>query len=167
MWKRILVPHDFSELGVRAVGLASRLARQCGAEIVLFHATDMAGELPPEAKITPAGQDAPVRVDEYVGRGARERLAKLAKSIDASIPVSCAVAFGNVAEQILAAVDAHGADVIVMATHGRGGIAHAILGSVAEEVVRKSLVPVITCRGTGGAPQLTEEESDAQDELYG
>jgi nucleotide-binding universal stress UspA family protein len=167
MWKRILVPHDFSELGVRAVGLASRLAKHCGAEVVLFHATDMSGELPPEAKITPAGKTEPVRVDEYVGRGALERLGAVAKTIDPSIQVKCAVGFGPVAEQILLAVAEHDADVIVMATHGRGGLAHALLGSVAEEVVRKSLVPVISCRGTGGAPHLTQEELDAQDELYG
>ena len=54
-------------------------------------------------------------------------------------------------QEILAAIDETHADLVVMGTHGRRGIAHALLGSVAEKTVRMSTVPVLTIRAAGGS----------------
>ncbi len=53
---------------------------------------------------------------------------------------------GNPAEEIIKAEHDYGADLVVMATHGRTGVAHLVLGSVAERVVRESTCPVLTIR---------------------
>ena len=63
------------------------------------------------------------------------------------VPIAAALYCGAPWEQVLAAIDQHNIDVVVMGTHGRRGIAHALLGSVAERVVRLSPVPVLTVRG--------------------
>ncbi len=166
MIKRILVPHDFSDLGARASRVAAELATQCNAEIVLFHVSDLAGELSPSTLIKPEGEPAPITVAQYTARGARRRLEELAADLRVS-RVRCEVDFGDVGERILEAIERFRVDAVVMGTHGRTGIASVLLGSVAEFVLRRATVPVVTCRGHGGEARLTPEEEAAQDELAG
>jgi nucleotide-binding universal stress UspA family protein len=54
--------------------------------------------------------------------------------------------FGNVAAELIAAIEKSGADLVVMGTHGRTGLTHLLLGSTAERIVRTSPVPVLTVR---------------------
>jgi nucleotide-binding universal stress UspA family protein len=161
-----LVPHDFSSLGARAFRVAVDLAAQCKAEIVLFHVTDLAGELAPDTLITPEGEDRRITVAEYTARGARRRLQELATA-SSGARIRCEVDFGDVGDRILDAIERYDVDAVVMGTHGRTGIVHALLGSVAEYVLRRATVPVVTCRGHGGEARLTPEEEAAQDELAG
>ena len=84
-------------------------------------------------------------------RGAEKRLAQVAKEcLDDKVPRRIEVAIGKPAVEILRVAERDSADLIVMATHGRTGVDHLILGSVAERVVRESPVPVLTVRGARG-----------------
>jgi nucleotide-binding universal stress UspA family protein len=91
--------------------------------------------------------------DEHVGllREAQEYLATVAKEID-DVPVTTSVSMGSAPEEILKWVAGDAADAIVMATHGRTGPTHLLLGSVAEAVVAKSPVPVFVVPPIGGEP---------------
>ena len=67
------------------------------------------------------------------------------------VEVEADVVVGYATEEILAAADKHGADIIVMGTHGRKGIDRILFGSVAEKVVTQSRIPVLTIRPAGAA----------------
>jgi nucleotide-binding universal stress UspA family protein len=74
---------------------------------------------------------------------------------------------GEIADEILAAAQDLEADVLVVGTHGRTGLAHLVLGSIAEKVVRRAAVPVVTVRSLSPEAEPTKEERDAEDELTG
>jgi nucleotide-binding universal stress UspA family protein len=77
-------------------------------------------------------------------------LAREARRVD-RVKVTTELRDGPIVESVLAAATAFGADVIVIGTHGRRGLSHVLLGSVAERVVRQSPVPVLTVRGKSGS----------------
>ncbi len=168
MWKRLLVPCDFSACSDAALVLARELARAHGAELMLLHVSDLPPNLDAAARITPPGAAEAVRVDEYVTRGAEARLEELARPIrDAKIGVRVRAVVGEVAHEILRVADEQSASAIVIGTHGRTGLSHLLLGSVAEKVVRAANVPVVTVRLPSPASRATEEERTAEDELAG
>ena len=145
MWKRLLVPHDFSPCASRALSTAVELAKVHGSELVLVHASELPANLPPETLVTPADATGPVRIDDYTMRGARQRLELIAEPLrHEGLAVRTHAVAGDVAEQILALANEIGADALVVGTHGRKGLSHLLLGSVAEKVVRLSPVPVLT-----------------------
>lgn len=140
--KRILVPTDFSPAADRALDMAIELARTFGGTVVLMHTYG----IPTYAY---AGMDALYTAEfmSVLETGARTALdeAVLArKGID--VAIATALYSGVPWEQILLAVQQHEIGLVVMGTHGRKGIAHALLGSVAEKIVRLSPVPVLTVR---------------------
>lgn len=168
MWKRLLVPIDFSACSDAALGLAAELARAHGAEVTLLHVSDLPPNLAGEAMITPAGAKDPVRVADYVTRGARERLDVLATDLTArGIAVCTRAVTGDVAHEILRVAEDEAASAIVIGTHGRTGLSHLLLGSIAEKVVRASRVPVVTVRAAAEEARGTKEERAAEDELAG
>ena len=77
---------------------------------------------------------------------ARDRLEQYAQSIPAGVMRELAVEIGEPGNLIIAEQQRLGADLVVMATHGRRGLKHLVLGSVAERVVRESIAPVLTVR---------------------
>lgn len=113
MWKRILVPHDFSPCAARA--LAGPLRRRGLAVRTLARATE---------------------------------------------PGSPAAAILRIAGEL-------GAEGIVLGTQGRTGLAHLLLGSGAERVIRGAVIPVVTVRSHDEEAHPTREESAAEDELAG
>jgi universal stress protein A len=139
--RRILAPTDFSEMSDRCVEGAAELARILGSEIILFHAVEpivMAGDL--------FGASAMVNVMDEVQSAARQGLALRLKRLQKKRGVRCRSVLVN-GTAALAIVDAAirlRADLIMMATHGRSGLSHLFLGSVAERVVRSSRCPVLT-----------------------
>ncbi len=147
-WKTLLVPHDFSPSADRALTEAAALARHHGARLILLHVAHLPkGGLNADAMITDP-QDGLVRVDAYLRKGANERLGTLAAPLIADgVPVETRVEIGgDIAEEILEHATRDGADVIVMGTHGRTGLAHLFLGSMTEKVLRHASVPVLTVR---------------------
>ncbi|HKX17473.1 MAG TPA: universal stress protein [bacterium] len=144
--KTILVPTDFSACANMALGWADGLAHAFGARIVLVHVVDL------EVQWVPAGPAVvPTPVPAAVVRGVRERAQAALDSLAAKTPSvqRTMVRVGHARDEILKAADQAGADLIVMGTHGRSGVAHLFVGSVAEYVVRHAAIPVTTVRASG------------------
>lgn len=169
MFKTILLPHDFSASAVRAEGYAAQLARTLGSRLVLCHVSDLPAGLDVGALFQPEGQRTPAKVEEYVVGTAKERLEIRAQRLRAQgLTVTCRACMGDVAPTILKEADEIGADLIVMGTHGRKGLAHFLLGSVAEKVIREANVPVLTVRHAEDEGVVeTDEETAMRDEMAG
>ncbi len=135
VFEHVLVATDFSEASKPALDLAVALSRESSA----LHVVHVC-ELPVYLDVGP-----PVDLVTPLVEAAEARLGDLVTSLRSLQPrVHAIVKLGAPWEQILAAADEVGADLIVVGTHGRRGFAHAMLGSVAERVVRASRVPVLT-----------------------
>lgn len=143
----ILVPVDFSSCAPLVVREAIAFARAFDAGITLLHAAEAPSGLPLVARIHPPGWSAPVTVAEWLRMDATGHLAGLQAEVTRQgVPVRARVETGRVAEVILSVAAAEPPRLIVMGTHGRSGVAHAVLGSVAETVLRGATVPVVTVR---------------------
>lgn len=141
-FKHILVPTDFSPSSAAAVALAIELATQLDAELTLVHAWDLPVYPYMELMLNAA------EVTDSVEKAAAECLEKRLTEVRARLPrAKSLLKMGQPWQQIVAALDESKADLLVMGTHGRRGFAHAIMGSVAEKLVRLSPVPVLTVRG--------------------
>jgi len=145
-FRRILAPTDFSVLSARGVAEAAALARSLGAELVLLHVVEpviMAGDL--------YGAAAMAGVLEEVQKSSRQALARAVDKIKKR-GQRCrgVIANGGAATSIVDTAARLRSDLIVMATHGRSGFSHLLLGSVAERVVRSAACPVLTVP-SGGA----------------
>ena len=127
------MPIDFSVCSIRALRYGEELARRFGAEIVLLHV------------------DQPLVLESELAETRRsaneeELEALVALLRDRGIRARSVVCSGGPAEQVMKAAAAEHADLIVMGTHGRTGLAHVLMGSVAESVVRRATCPVVTVR---------------------
>ncbi|HTR53282.1 MAG TPA: universal stress protein [Kofleriaceae bacterium] len=146
-WKTILVPHDFSASANHAAAIARDEAKLHGGRLVLLHVIELPNHIQPEMVIVPGETGAPINVKEYAVSRADEHLQDLAKRLAKDgLTVSSFVRIGNPVDEINTFADEEKADLIVMGTHGRSGLAHLLVGSVAERVVRTSRVPVMTIR---------------------
>jgi nucleotide-binding universal stress UspA family protein len=140
--KRILVPSDFSECSDAAVRYGLELAHKFGATLHLLHVIQDPATQPWAAE----GFAVPLleAVDQWQ-KDAKTRLDASIPSEDrASAVVSCTIA-SPFPEILRYAID-NEIDLIVMGTHGRGGVSHMLLGSIAEKVVRRAPCPVLTVR---------------------
>jgi nucleotide-binding universal stress UspA family protein len=140
----IIHPTDFSEEAELAERQAARMARSLGAEeLLLLHVsveTPLYGE-------TAFGMPDIKRVYEGQARWAEQRLAARAEALSKDgVPTRWVRRVGIPHEAICDVARAEGAAYIVMATHGRGGIARFMLGSVADRVIRTAPCPVLTVR---------------------
>ena len=140
MFSTLVVPLDGSELAERALPYAVRFAAERGGRLVLVRAA--LG--PPPSGLDWERQQLAV-MDE-----ATAYLAGVAEKVATRVPVSTAPVYGHAADEILAAVGQFDADSIVMATHGRTGLAHLLYGSVAEAVLARSPVPVFVVHARPG-----------------
>jgi nucleotide-binding universal stress UspA family protein len=148
-WQTILVPHDFSESANHAARIAREEASARGGKIILVHVIELPHQLD-AASMVSDGEGRLVPLQEYASARASVRLQELADQMTSDgVPTSAVIAVGTPAEEIHRACTDHGADVIVMGTHGRTGIRKLIAGSVAERVVRSATVPVLTIRHPG------------------
>ena len=145
MFKRILVPVDFSAPSAKALAYAVDLGRSTKAELILVHAVEsiyyVGGDV--------YGQfyDTGALLDQIV-RSGREQLSRLARTLAKKrLRVRTVLEIGTAHEVIVRAARRFKADVIVLSTHGRTGLAHVFMGSVAEKVVRFATCPVLTVRG--------------------
>lgn len=141
--KRILVPVDFSRDSQNALRSAADLAATFGAEIVTLHVVEPVHVAEPYMGIAP---QAGIFLDEEV-RNAKAVLAGIGTDLKKKGQrVRTMVAAGPPAPLIVDTAKDIGADLIVMGTHGRTGLAHIFIGSVAEKVVRTAQCPVLTVR---------------------
>ncbi len=140
--RRILVPTDFSACALPAVRYAAELADKFAAELVLLHVvSDAVLALPDAVMPTPATD---LHALTEAGKAGLANLIA-AEKLERLNPRSEVRVGSPAAEIIAAATDLH-ADLVCIGTHGRGGIARVLLGSVAEHVVRQAPCPVLTVR---------------------
>lgn len=159
MYSRILVPIDGSDVAMRAVPVAARIARSTGATVMLFEAiTPMYGPVYGSALMT---YEAASTLDpERVLKEADEYLTTVAQSPElAGVTVEKVAVEGYPADAILTAIEDHGIELVVMCSHGRTGISRWALGSVAQKVSRQSPVPVFVLRMLRSSPAETPAES--------
>lgn len=148
-FKRILVPTDFSETASAALDVAADLAQATGGEIFLLHVNaipDLGVPIGIDVSTFPtwSGFQAMLRERLSAVHGAmgdiKHRLA------GKGIAITEVVRDGMPAQEIAGAAKELGADLIVMGRHGRRGVAHLLLGSTTDEVLRTSAVPVLAVR---------------------
>jgi nucleotide-binding universal stress UspA family protein len=135
--RRILVPHDFSDTAERALAFALDLAGPLGAGVTVMHAYEILTYAFPDA-VALTNADAIERAARTALEGVVERARRPGIEIDAVLRE------GTPWSEIDAAAKAENADLIVIGTHGRRGFSRALLGSVAEKVVRTASCPVLT-----------------------
>jgi nucleotide-binding universal stress UspA family protein len=134
--KQILVATDFSEVSVAAVDYGRALARTFGASLQLLHIMEN-----PFLR--------PTAADPHTIRTAtlRHLFESLTDEDHTALHATAALEMSDdPAEEIVEYARTHRIDLIVLGTHGRGGMAHLLLGSVAEKVVRTAPCPVLTVR---------------------
>lgn len=136
---RILCPSDFSDVSARAETYATAMARHYDATLHLLHVD------PPMPVTAPYGE-IPVDIrlfEEQRVQATADLAASAAKAREAGVPTESTIRGGHPAREILAVVKEENSDLVVIGTHGRGGVEHLLLGSVAEKVMRKAPCPVM------------------------
>jgi nucleotide-binding universal stress UspA family protein len=140
--KTILVPSDFSDCSEEALHYALELARRFDANLHLLHVVQDPVTQPWAAE----GFSVPLfEVVDQWQKQAEERLRASVPEADRARTTVVSVVATPYAE-ILDYASAHQVDLIVMGTHGRGGVSHMLLGSIAERIVRRAPCPVLTVR---------------------
>lgn len=138
-FKQILVPTDFSPHAEKAFAVAKDMARAGGGKIHLLHVVEPAAAAPLAlAGILPQGE-----MVERLEASARETLHDFVARNKGDLEVEGLLAVGSPAVEVTRYAEKNKIDLIVTATHGRTGIAHALLGSVAERIVRMAHCPVM------------------------
>jgi universal stress protein A len=141
VFSTLVVTTDFSANSAVAMRPALSIAERFGARIVLIHVLEA-----PSTDPSHPGTDALSELAEM----AHEQLEEFGRrEIGERVPWSPEIATGQAYLAITDAARRHGADLIVVATHGRTGVLHLLLGSVAERVVRTATCPVLTVRVPG------------------
>ena len=145
--KNILVPTDFSDCARRAEETATALARGLAAELILLHVSV-------EASLYNEGMRGlvePRQVYEAQRAWAESALAARAAEIRGTgVSAHAVVRSGLAVDEILTMAANEPCDLIVIGTHGRGGLSRFFMGSVADRIVRMAPCPVMTVRGDGG-----------------
>jgi universal stress protein A len=145
--RKILVPIDLSPSGRRVLAQAQDFARQFSSSIDLLHVWTPPAMLAPEALITGIGTTEQPFL-EWLGNSAREHLGKFESQLEADgIHITQSYCeLGDPATTIVEHAANGGYDLLVLGTHGRTGLSHALMGSVAEKVVRRAPCAVLTVR---------------------
>jgi nucleotide-binding universal stress UspA family protein len=141
--ERVLVATDFSDSATHALAYGISFARQYSAEILLLHvvesfAVGYASDLFP----VPMAE-----VFDEIAQQAKVELGREAVSLrDRGLNVREVLAQGKASAEIVRVAEEERADLIVLGTHGKGMLDHALFGSTAERVIRKAPCPVLSCR---------------------
>ena len=153
MFSRILVPTDFSPPSDAALEYARMLAAKFGSTLRILHVIDDPSDSSNFVAdgFAPSTEEIRMALVEH----ARKRLDHLINLVDRSRYNAHADAIlGRPAEAIIDYAGATGTSLIVMGTHGRTGLAHLLMGSVAEQVVRTAPCPVLTVRQVATADEV-------------
>jgi nucleotide-binding universal stress UspA family protein len=137
--RTVLHPTDFSTNSETAFRIACSLARDYGARLIVLHV-----DVPPIVLIN-EGIGIPPPAAPGDDTGLKDKLEQL-KAPDPKVRLEHVLLKGDPTSEILRVAKEHKADVMVMGTHGRTGLGRLLMGSVAEEVVRKASCPVVTVK---------------------
>jgi universal stress protein A len=137
-FKRILVPVDFDQSSLKALEIAAKIAQQNGGTAFILHIVPVDMDV--------SGMPQYVDLIKRQENLDREKLAAIAKEHLAQVKYEILDEMGQPAEVIAEAAAKLSADLIVMVTHGRRGLARLVEGSVAEKVLRSAPCPVLAVR---------------------
>jgi nucleotide-binding universal stress UspA family protein len=151
MYERILVPLGGSQVAEIALDHAAEIARMAKSNLVLFHvlapldpADSLTGEVPNPEEGGPPSFNIDMERIEADKKFAEEYLRNLSGKVgEEQIRAMVATALGEPAEEIVSYATAADISLIVMSTHGRGGLSRPMFGSVAEKVLHNSPIPVL------------------------
>jgi universal stress protein A len=144
--QKILLPTDFSNYSAAATKYARELTTKFDAELHILHVLETHLVSTPTFGM---GLDLPKYVSESKAAAEKSLTSVLDPEWSASRTVVKALVEGSPKVEIVAYARKHSIDLIVLATHGRSGLAHVLMGSVAESVVRTAPCPVLTVRPEG------------------
>jgi nucleotide-binding universal stress UspA family protein len=134
--KELLVPVDFSDCSREALAYAEKLARVFGAEIIVLNV------VPLNEGILRLGAEQFGLLDQQLRENQRRKLVAFIKKFKSLKPGQCLVRLGDPVREIVRTAEELSATAIVISTHGLTGVKHALIGSVAEKVVRHARCPV-------------------------
>ena len=155
--RKILAPTDLSKLSLAGVRYALELARDSGAEVIVYHVVSY-----DEITRTQRGSDEDTT--DFASRSPQQLLERHHQALKSFLEESCSdllpliaarekVELGKPDKNIIEQAAKEAADLIVISTHGRTGLSHMLLGSVTEKVVREAICPVLSIR-----PELFKEK---------
>ena len=151
--KKILVPTDLSEFSLAALEFARTLAAQYRAQIHVIHV--IANEPPIACSIN-------INLENHTrttGNSSNPEIEQFfSEQIKQDKNIVCIIRCGEASKEILKFAEEEQIDLIVLSTHGRTGLSHVLMGSVAEKVVRHSTVPVLTVKPETIRGTLLDEE---------
>ena len=147
MIKTILLPTDGSECSGKALAYALSFAKQYGARVVVLHVIDRRWEEQTRVVSAEVGQDLTQKIRDGYAEEARGILREAADAAaKTGVSVETRVLTGVPYEDIVRVAEELPADLIILGTHGRTGMSHLLLGSVAERVIRLAPCPVLTVK---------------------
>ena len=154
--EKILVPTDFSEASAAALKYACALADQVNASLCILHTVEDPYQLGTYSEYYTPPPEFAERIERYASAGLQGVLTPEQRE---RYRATLVLSHGAAAHEILKYLDEHkDVGLVVMATHGRGGVARLMMGSVADKVVRAAPCPVLTVR----APHAEESASHAE-----
>jgi nucleotide-binding universal stress UspA family protein len=157
--RKILVPVDFSDCSRAALAFAVNLADRLEATLEVLHVLELPHYVIPEVLVDVPGQRKQT-LTEFARSQASKDLQQMLDEFEArGHLLKSRLKAGYPRDEILAAAEEDQVDLIVMGTHGRTGISHLFLGSVAEQIVRRARCPVMTIRVKDEATD--EEQADS------
>ncbi len=135
---KILVPLDFSEFGKEALALAESWAKSFGASLHLLHVIDLRDLY----SLDPQSMETSIVLENTLRQRAQKKLESYSKNL--KVPCETEIRLGSPLEEIEDCIQEKKINLVVISTHGRTGLKHVLLGSVAEKVVHHSSCPVLT-----------------------
>ena len=142
-FNKILVATDFSDISAKAFTIAVDLAKRLGASLHVAHIVQIHAMNIPES-----GSVLIEELEAIEEQAANENMDKYVQQHGDGVAITRTILHGDPAAQLNNIVKETGADMIVMETHGRTGLAHLVMGSVAETVLRNAEVPVMCVKGS-------------------
>jgi nucleotide-binding universal stress UspA family protein len=147
--RKILVPTDLSEFSLAAIEYATTLGLLFASKIFLLHVVE--------------GKEGHTRYPQADPQAALEKF--MVNQINPDIDLIPVVRFGNPAFEIKRFAEEEQVDLVVLATHGRTGLKHMVMGSVAEKVVRLSNIPVLAVKPHPMRDSILQNE-DVEEDLH-
>ena len=148
-FQKILVPVDFAPRSTEAVRRAVDIAQHYSASITLVHVYEPVDYALPEGYVLYTSEQIGVMTTEF-----EARLDRLRRDVEALgfTRIETHLLTGSAPAEIVAYAEEAGFDLIIMGTHGRKGVAHMLMGSVAERVLRSAHCPVLTIKSEKQQP---------------
>lgn len=148
MIQRVLIPIDFSKTSASAAEYGCALAARLGADVTLLHVYSPGIVALPDAVYAPTPEESRTMAD-----AALAHVEAMATTLERDgLIIHCEAVDGFAADAIVECAQRKRVDLIVMGTHGRRGVSHLLLGSVAEATLRRAPCPVLTIGDRCAAP---------------